>query len=172
MQKHQSLYLSDVVDASWQLPTFCWKWAVLCSAQTYMTSCVYTAYVKQIFCLHDWKYIETTCVPKMVGQVLLYEGCWNNCRKSSDSCRLSTTIRYRSHAVAYPGILFPGGVQQIQLTENRENGDLGAVAPLLRGSGGSCNLVQEISFHVAKIFLIFGTLRLYMTTNIYLSLLM
>jgi len=31
-------------------------------------------------------------------------------------------------AVAYPGILF-GGVQQIQLrTEDRENGDLGAVA--------------------------------------------
>ena len=36
-----------------------------------------------------------------------------------------------SVAVAYPGILFwGGGVQQIQLrTEDRENGDLGAVAP-------------------------------------------
>ena len=44
-----------------------------------------------------------------------------------------------------------GGVQQIQLrTEDRENGDLGAVAPLVRGSGGSCNLVQEISFHLVK----------------------
>ena len=34
-------------------------------------------------------------------------------------------------AVAYPGILFGGGgVQQIQLrTEDRENGDLWAVAP-------------------------------------------
>jgi len=33
--------------------------------------------------------------------------------------------------VAYPGILFGGeGVQQIQLrTEDRQNGDLGAVAP-------------------------------------------
>jgi len=33
--------------------------------------------------------------------------------------------------VAYPGILFGGGgVQQIQLrTEDRENGDLGTVAP-------------------------------------------
>jgi hypothetical protein len=32
-------------------------------------------------------------------------------------------------AVAYPGIFF-GGVQQIQLrTEDRENGDLGVVAP-------------------------------------------
>ena len=34
--------------------------------------------------------------------------------------------------------------------EDRENGDLGAVAPLVRGSGDSCNLVQEISFHMVK----------------------
>ena len=33
-------------------------------------------------------------------------------------------------SVAYPGILFRGGIQQIQLrTEDIENGDLGAVAP-------------------------------------------
>jgi len=32
--------------------------------------------------------------------------------------------------VAYPGFFFSGGVQQIQLrTEDRENGDLGVVAP-------------------------------------------
>ena len=30
------------------------------------------------------------------------------------------------------------------------NGDLGAVVSLVRGSGGSCNLVQEISFHIVK----------------------
>ena len=36
----------------------------------------------------------------------------------------------RDLPVAYPGILFGGGVQKIQLkTEDRENGDLGAVAP-------------------------------------------
>ena len=53
-------------------------------------------------------------------------------------------------SVAYPGIFF-GGVQQIQLrTEDRENGDLGDGSPLVRGSGGSCNLVQEISFHMVK----------------------
>ena len=55
-------------------------------------------------------------------------------------------------AVTYPGIMSGGGVQQIQLrTEDRENGDLGAVASLVRGSGGSCNLVQEISFHIVKV---------------------
>jgi hypothetical protein len=33
-----------------------------------------------------------------------------------------------SQTVAYPGIFF-GRVQQLQLTEDRENGDLGVVAP-------------------------------------------
>ena len=43
------------------------------------------------------------------------------------------------------------GVQQIQLRiEDRENGDLGGGSLLVRGSGGSCNLVQEISFHIVK----------------------
>jgi hypothetical protein len=40
-------------------------------------------------------------------------------------------------AVAYPGFFFLGGgrVKKIQLkTEGRENRDLGAVAPLFRGS--------------------------------------
>jgi len=54
-----------------------------------------------------------------------------------------------SEAVAYPGILLGGGVQQIQLrAEGRQNGDLGAVAPLVRVSGGSSNLIQEISCHI------------------------
>jgi hypothetical protein len=44
-----------------------------------------------------------------------------------------------------------GGVQQIQLrTEDRKKGDLGCGSPLVRGSGGSCNLVQDISFHIVK----------------------
>ena len=59
-------------------------------------------------------------------------------------CSMTFSMKYKSrsvihlkggpiHAVAYPGILFGGGgggVQQIQLrTEERENEDLGAVAP-------------------------------------------
>ena len=48
-------------------------------------------------------------------------------RKTLDA---PATLRTVSRAVAYPGILFGGGVQQIQLrTEDRENGDLGAAAP-------------------------------------------
>ena len=52
--------------------------------------------------------------------------------------------------VAYPGIFFGGGVSTNSV-EGRENGGLGAVASLVRGFGGSCNLVQEISFYVVKV---------------------
>ena len=59
-------------------------------------------------------------------------------------------VSYRCflEAVAYPGILFGGGgVQQIQLrTEDRENGVLGGRSPLVKGSGGGCNLVQKVHF--------------------------
>jgi len=55
-----------------------------------------------------------------------------------------------TNSVAYPAVLF-GGVQQIQLrTEDIEKGDLGGSSSLVRGSGGSCGLVQEISFRIVK----------------------
>ena len=70
-----------------------------------------------------------------------------------------TFITLSNHVTIISGILRNfvrgweggGGVQQIQLrTEDRENSDLGAVAPIVRCSGGSCNLVKEISFHIVK----------------------
>ena len=54
--------------------------------------------------------------------------------------------------VAYPGILFRGGGGSTNSAEDRgerERGS-GGGSPLVRGSGGSCNLVQEISFHMVK----------------------
>ena len=48
--------------------------------------------------------------------------------------------------VAYPGILFGGG-GSTNSVEDRERGS-GGGSPLVRGSGGSCNLVQEISFRM------------------------
>ena len=47
-----------------------------------------------------------------------------------------------------PRNFFQGG--STNSVEDRENGDLGGSSPLVRGSGGSCNLVQEISFHMVK----------------------
>ena len=54
-------------------------------------------------------------------------------------------------AVAYPGILFGGGgsINSVENRGQRERRSVGG-SPLVRGSGGSCNLVQEISFHVVK----------------------
>ena len=53
--------------------------------------------------------------------------------------------------VAYSGILFGGGgsTNSVEYREQRERGS-GSGSPLVRGSGGSCNLVQEISFHIVK----------------------
>ena len=54
--------------------------------------------------------------------------------------------------VAYPGILFWGGGSSTNSVEDRgqrERGS-GGGSTLIRGSGGSCNLVQEISFNIVK----------------------
>jgi len=47
--------------------------------------------------------------------------------------------------------LFGGGGSTNSVEDNlqRERGS-GGGSPLVRGSGGSCNLVQEISFHIVK----------------------
>ena len=53
--------------------------------------------------------------------------------------------------MAYPGILFGGGgsTNSVEDRGQRERGP-GGGSPLVGGSGGSCNLVQEISFHVVE----------------------
>ena len=71
--------------------------------------------------------------------------------------------------VAYPRILLGGGVSTNSVEDRgqRERG-YGGSSLLVRGSGGSCNLVQEISFLIVIFFLIFCTLRLFMmTTNLF-----
>ena len=52
--------------------------------------------------------------------------------------------------MAYPGILFGGGRGSTNSFEDRgqrERGS-GGGSPLVRDSVDSCNLVQEISFHI------------------------
>ena len=53
--------------------------------------------------------------------------------------------------MAYPGILFGRGgglTNSVEDIGQMERGS-GGGSPLVRDSGGSCNLVQEISFHIA-----------------------
>ena len=55
-------------------------------------------------------------------------------------------------AVAYPGILFGGGGSTNSVEDKGQTGrGSGGGSPLVRDSGGSCNLVQEISFHIVKV---------------------
>jgi len=64
--------------------------------------------------------------------------------------RIKEPVTGRWKAVVYPGILFGGGsTNSVEGRGQRERGS-GVVILLVRGSGGSCNLVQEISFHILK----------------------
>ena len=58
-----------------------------------------------------------------------------------------------SPSMAYPGTFFGGGISTNSVEDRgqRERGS-GGGSPLVRGSGGSCNLVQEISFLIVKFF--------------------
>ena len=53
--------------------------------------------------------------------------------------------------MVYPGILFGGGSTNSVEDRGQREWGYGGSSPLVRGSGGSCNLVQEISFHIVKI---------------------
>ena len=64
---------------------------------------------------------------------------------------LHPIIDLTPNPVAYPGILFGGGgsTNSVEDRGQREWGS-GGGSPLVRGSGDSCNLVQEISFNIVK----------------------
>ena len=64
--------------------------------------------------------------------------------------QLVTAKEAHRQPMAYPGIFFGGGsTNSVEDRGQRERGS-GGGSPLVRGSGGSCNLVQEISFHMVK----------------------
>jgi len=69
----------------------------------------------------------------------------------SSAVQLSLTSEDMA-SVAYPGIFFlvgGGSTNAVEDKGQREQGS-GGGSPLVRGFGGSCNLVQEISFHIVK----------------------
>ena len=73
-------------------------------------------------------------------------------------------MQYRSFLQWRTQEFCSGGLNSVEDRGQREQGS-GGGSPLVRDFGGSCNLVQEISY--SKIFLIFGTLTLFMmTTNL------
>jgi hypothetical protein len=65
--------------------------------------------------------------------------------------RASACLRVWLGAMAYPGIFFEGegSTNSVEDRGQRERGS-GGGSPLVRGSGGSCNLVPKIPFHIVK----------------------
>jgi len=64
---------------------------------------------------------------------------------------LLTVFRlYYPITVAYPGIFFGGGSTDSVEDRGQRGRGSGGGGPLVRGSGGSCNLAQEILFHTVK----------------------
>ena len=87
---------------------------------------------------------------------------------ATDNSLPSSAEQWRTKEFCLGGV---GGGQQIQLrTEDRENGDLGVVAPS-QGFWRQLQFGTRNFISYSKMFLIFGTLRLFMMT-IYLSWLM
>jgi len=64
-----------------------------------------------------------------------------------------------------------GSTNSVEDRGRRERGS-GSGGPLVRSSGGSCNLVQEISFHIVKCLDCWYFNIIYDDKSIYLSLLM
>jgi len=65
-------------------------------------------------------------------------------------CVMDNIAFVMSLTVAYPRIFFGGGsTNSVEDRGQREWGS-GGGSPLVKGSGGSCNSVQEISFHIVK----------------------
>ena len=63
---------------------------------------------------------------------------------------MEVVTHVQCEAVAYTGILFGGAsTNSVEDRGQREWGS-GGSSPLVRGSGGSCKLVQEISLHIVK----------------------
>jgi hypothetical protein len=59
-----------------------------------------------------------------------------------------------------------GSTNSVEDRGQRERGS-GGGSPLFRGSGGSCNLLQEISFHMVKFLNFWYFSLVMMTTNLF-----
>jgi hypothetical protein len=80
----------------------------------------------------------------------LFEFC-NVIQSDSLGEQLMDFLNMGCESVAYPGILFGGGgsTNSFEDRGQRERGS-GGSSPPVRGSGGRCNLVQEISFRIVN----------------------
>ena len=70
-------------------------------------------------------------------------------------CKCGTDVRQLINTVLFSGVprnfvRRGGSTNSVEDRGQTERGS-GSGSPLVRGSGGSCSLVQEISFHIVKV---------------------
>jgi hypothetical protein len=72
--------------------------------------------------------------------------------EDGEICALRNVVNFEhDKPVAYPGTFFRGGGSTNSVEDRGQRTGIWGRQPLVRGSGGSCNLVQEISFHIVKL---------------------
>ena len=113
-----------------------------------------------IKCL-DWMFLDGAPTGQWLGKCeMLDKTFYNPCSKllRTDELPLPNTtavavfLLWQQNGQPCIFLLTLSGVPRnlVRGSFNRENRDLGGGSPLVRGAGGSCNLVQEISFHIVK----------------------
>ena len=71
--------------------------------------------------------------------------------KKSQKAGRQSQMKFSLSDSGVPRIFFFGGGSTNSVEDRGQRGQgSGGGSPLVRGSGGSCNLVQEISFHIVK----------------------
>ena len=75
------------------------------------------------------------------------ERLWNRMKRFENVEMINVVIdrQWRTQDIFLGG----GSTNSVEDRAQRERGS-GGGSPLVSGSGGSCNLVQEISFHIVK----------------------
>ena len=125
----------------------CAKWD--CSVSVIFAGSIYELLVYDI--LVSVTEIILICV--IIGDVLITAPCIF-CKYGAYICK--TLTPFQGKYLTYSGVpsnFVWEGFNKFCWGQRTENGDLGVVAPypLVKGSGGSCNLVQEIPFHIVKV---------------------
>ena len=92
---------------------------------------------------HEWK---STCNLQQLKSITAH--CFNHTSSSPilESTAVLPPVKHNGCNQWRTQEFFSGG--STNSVEDREKGGLGGGSPLVRGSGGSCHLVQEISFHM------------------------
>ena len=100
--------------------------------------------------LHVSAFVQYIVLVCQRTSMLLKNATEDNIQPSRYFSKSEVSFSYTAQPVVYPGIFFGRGSTNSIEDRGQRGWGSGGSSPLVRGSGGSCNLVQEISFHIVK----------------------